>query len=153
MPPAWISPRGILSWRGGKSAAVERGSACQLPFADSSFDYIYSHGVLHHIDTPKLAIQELLRVLRPGGRFNVHVYALWSESAAIYFVKHGRDWKRHVENSTDPVHIELYTGRMLRRLFAPIKLDISKHQSYHFPTLSKWTGFFLVAKGRKPDSA
>src|SRR5260370_952254 len=103
--------------RVGGSAVVKYGSACQLPFAEGSFDY---------------------------------VYALWSESAAIYFFKHGRDWKRHVENSTDPVHIELYTGRALRRLFAPIRLDISKHQSYHFGTLSRWTGFFLVAKGRKP---
>jgi SAM-dependent methyltransferase len=113
-------------------------------------NYVYSHGVIHGIDTPDLAVQELSRVLRPGGRFNVQVYALWSESAAIYFFNHGRDWKRHVEDSTDPVHIELYTGRMLRRLFAPIKLDISKQQSYHIPALSKWTGFFLVAKGCNP---
>jgi SAM-dependent methyltransferase len=131
-------------------AAVQYGSACELPFGDDSFDYVYSHGVFHHIDTPELAVRELLRVLRPGGRFNVHVYALWSESAAIYFLKHGRDWKRHVENSADPVHIQLYTGRSLRRLFAPVPLDISKHQSYHLPALSRCTGFFLVAKGRKP---
>jgi SAM-dependent methyltransferase len=136
--------------RVGGLAVVKYGSACRLPFADGSFDYVYTHGVIHHIDTPDLAVQELLRVLRPGGRFNVQVYALWSESAAIYFFKHGHDWKRHVENSTDPVHIELYTARMLRRLFAPIRLDISKHQSYHLRTLSRWTGFFLVAKGRKP---
>jgi SAM-dependent methyltransferase len=137
--------------RVGGLAAVQYGSACRLPFEDASFDYVYSHGVIHHIDTPELAARELLRVLRPGGRFNVHVYALWSESTAIYLLKHGRDWKRHVENSTDPVYIQLYTGRRLRLLFAPIPLDISKHQSYHLSALSRWTGFFLVAKGRKPS--
>lgn len=65
--------------RVGGLADVQRASACKLPFADHSFDYVYSHGVLHHIDRPELAVRELLRVLRPGGRFNVHVYALWSE--------------------------------------------------------------------------
>jgi SAM-dependent methyltransferase len=135
--------------RVGGLAVVQYGSACQLPFVDGSFDYVYCHGVLHHIDTPKSAVQEMLRVLRSGGRFNVHVYALWSESTALYLLKHGRDWKRHVENSTDPVHIQLYTARGLRQLFAPTPLDISKHQSYHLPALSRWTGFFMVAKGRK----
>lgn len=38
-----------------------------LPFRDSTFDYVYSWGVLHH--SPKLdaSIAELLRVLRSGG--------------------------------------------------------------------------------------
>lgn len=29
-------------------ATVQYASACQLPFSNASFDYVYSHGVIHH---------------------------------------------------------------------------------------------------------
>lgn len=38
-----------------------------LPFADASFDCIWCHAVLHHLDM-ELAALELNRLLRPGGR-------------------------------------------------------------------------------------
>jgi SAM-dependent methyltransferase len=38
-----------------------------LPFADASYDRIWGHAVLHHLDVPRAA-RELRRVLRPGGR-------------------------------------------------------------------------------------
>jgi SAM-dependent methyltransferase len=44
------------------------------PFADESFDLIYSIGVLHHTPAPRLAFERLVRLLRPGGRIAVHVY-------------------------------------------------------------------------------
>ena len=40
-----------------------------LPFADASFDLVLGHAVLHHIPDVDRALQEVLRVLRPGGRF------------------------------------------------------------------------------------
>jgi ubiquinone/menaquinone biosynthesis C-methylase UbiE len=38
-----------------------------LPFADSSFDLVFGHAVLHHIPDLKRAFAEFERVLRPGG--------------------------------------------------------------------------------------
>jgi SAM-dependent methyltransferase len=38
-----------------------------LPFADASFDVVYGHGVLHHLDLVP-AMREVSRILRPGGR-------------------------------------------------------------------------------------
>lgn len=52
-----------------------QGSACALPFADGSFDTVYSHGVLHHIPNIATAQSEIARVLRPGGRLVAMVYA------------------------------------------------------------------------------
>jgi ubiquinone/menaquinone biosynthesis C-methylase UbiE len=45
-----------------------RGDACQLPFADDSFDIIAFSSVLHHIPDYGAAVKEAARVLRPGGR-------------------------------------------------------------------------------------
>lgn len=42
-----------------------------LPFDDASFDLVVGHAVLHHIPDVELAMREVLRVLRPGGRFVV----------------------------------------------------------------------------------
>jgi hypothetical protein len=64
------------------------------------------------------------------------------------FFRYGSNWKLHVENSEAPVHIDLYTGRKLRRLFGP-DTSIEKYQCEPFQSLSPLFGWFLVAKGQK----
>ncbi len=46
--------------------------ATDLPFGESSFDVVFSFGVLHHIKDWLDALKEVKRVLKPGGYF---VYA------------------------------------------------------------------------------
>jgi SAM-dependent methyltransferase len=43
------------------------GLAYALPFADSSFDTVFSTQTLEHVEEPHIAITEMSRVLRPGG--------------------------------------------------------------------------------------
>lgn len=50
------------------------GDAENLPFPDASFDVVYSNGVLHHTPDTERAIDEVYRVLRPGGVAKVMLY-------------------------------------------------------------------------------
>ena len=40
-----------------------------IPFADASFDCVFSYAVLEHLHNPFIAIHEVARVLKPGGWF------------------------------------------------------------------------------------
>jgi len=48
----------------GRVADAER-----LPYDDNTFDLVVGHAVLHHIPDLDKAFAEIIRVLRPGGRF------------------------------------------------------------------------------------
>jgi SAM-dependent methyltransferase len=63
----------------------------EIPFADASFDVIYSMGTIEHFDGSEDAVVEMARVLKPGGRLilgvpnrfdpflrPVMVWALWA---------------------------------------------------------------------------
>jgi len=49
-----------------------------LPFQDNSIDFIYSSGVLHHTPNIELTLNEIYRVLKPGGTAMIGLYATYS---------------------------------------------------------------------------
>jgi ubiquinone/menaquinone biosynthesis C-methylase UbiE len=53
--------------RGAENADFETGSVLELPFEDGSFDVAYSNAVLMYVREPVGALEEMRRVLRPGG--------------------------------------------------------------------------------------
>jgi ubiquinone/menaquinone biosynthesis C-methylase UbiE len=134
----------LAKQRVGEQATVQYGDGRAIPYPDASFDYVYSHGVIHHSDEPQKITAEIMRVLKPGGRFNIQVYAKWSYFPLYLMLRFGRKWRLYIENSREPVHIDLYTARSLRKLF-PVPVTISKFQG----PLHRWLGWYLVATGQR----
>jgi len=56
---------------GVTNLVATEGDAQRLPYSDASFDAAYLIGVLGEIPDPSLALHELRRVLKPGGRLVV----------------------------------------------------------------------------------
>jgi SAM-dependent methyltransferase len=59
----------------GLQARFVNADGTALPFADCSFDLVFSDGVVHHIPNMAGACREIVRVTRPGGDVRVMVYS------------------------------------------------------------------------------
>ncbi|TNE54209.1 MAG: class I SAM-dependent methyltransferase [Bacteroidetes bacterium] len=60
-----------------------------LPFANDSFDFVFSLGVLHHIPDTSQAMKDAVSKLRPGGQFLVYLYYSLDNKGAFYkFIFH-----------------------------------------------------------------
>jgi ubiquinone/menaquinone biosynthesis C-methylase UbiE len=69
--PAMLAEARRKAVESGVSIRFEPGDAEQLPFAAGSFDLVVSRHVLWTLPHPEGAIEEWIRVLRPGGRLAV----------------------------------------------------------------------------------
>ena len=67
---------------------VRVADAEQLPFADDSFDLVYSWGVLHHTPNTAAAIREVRRVLRPGGVARIMIYHKYSMTGFMLWTRY-----------------------------------------------------------------
>ena len=101
-----------------------------LPFDDNTFDLVYSWGVIHHTpDTPK-AMDEIVRVLKPGGTAKVMIYHRKSLLAWFFWMKYAllkaKPWKSVASVLFD--HMEsygtkAYTKKEVENMMAKHKLS------------------------------
>jgi ubiquinone/menaquinone biosynthesis C-methylase UbiE len=65
--PGMVRTLGANAQRLGLNVKTARADAESLPFAESSFDLVLGHAVLHHLPDLQRAFGEFHRVLKPGG--------------------------------------------------------------------------------------
>lgn len=78
-------------------SSVMEADAENLPFSGGCFDYVYSWGVLHHTPNIQSALDDIYRVLRPGGEIGIMLYHRHS-LLYWYFVQYLEGFV-HMENA------------------------------------------------------
>ena len=149
----------------GLQGDVRLADAEALPFADGSFDTVYSWGVLHHTPDTRAAVREALRVLRPGGRVCVMLYGrrswvsygLWVRYALLAGKLHtslSDVLSRHMESEGT----KGFTVRELTGMFHGLEGLSIEHVGTPYDRrvagplvklTGKWLGWFVVVRGTK----
>lgn len=75
--PAARAAEQLVKKLGGECVGIQ-GDSRFLPLEDGSVDLVYSSGVLHHSPSIEKSVAEIHRVLRPGGKAFIMLYATWS---------------------------------------------------------------------------
>jgi ubiquinone/menaquinone biosynthesis C-methylase UbiE len=70
-------------------ADLRHGDAENLPFADSTFDVVYSYGVMHHSPDTARCIAEAWRVLKPRGSARIMLYHHPSLTGLMLWLRYG----------------------------------------------------------------
>lgn len=153
------------------------GDGEQMPFEDNSFDVVFSNGVIHHTPNTGSVITEMRRVLKPGGKAIVMVYAehslhYWKELVGQLGLRRNQleansiGWimSGSVEltsHDSRPL-VKVYSERRLRKMFSSFeRVSVHKRQliSEEVPRALKWApldmlgrmmGWNLIIKAHKP---
>jgi len=153
----------------GASGRFLNGDAESLPFADESFDLIYSFGVLHHTPDTQKTIDEVYRCLKPGGQAIIMLYYKWSalifgHTILGFGVRQGKLWETRsfsrliskytefdsqFEGNVNPL-TKVYSRGEIRKMFHRFRdLDMELHYLWpgHFGPLKRLLP--LVPEGAK----
>lgn len=112
---------------------VINGAGENLAFEAEKFDLVLSHEVLEHVADDRKCVEEIVRVLKPGGRLTLFV-----PNRGYPFETHGIYWrgKYHFGNKfgvnylprpwRDKLapHVRVYAGRDLEKLMAGLPLKV-----------------------------
>ncbi|MFN8413206.1 MAG: class I SAM-dependent methyltransferase [Anaerolineales bacterium] len=61
--------------KNNQPVTFREGDVLNLPFESESFDFVFSNGVIHHTHSIQKGLSEIWRVLRPGKRSFLYIYA------------------------------------------------------------------------------
>ena len=88
--------------QGVTNVSFEQADAEALPFADASFDIVTSRIAPHHFPNPQRFVQEVARVLRPGGLFLLDDNMAPEDPELDAFMNRFEQWR-------DPSHVRAST--------------------------------------------
>jgi ubiquinone/menaquinone biosynthesis C-methylase UbiE len=97
------------------------GDAVPLPFSDQSFSLVITRYSYHHLLDPALALKEMIRVCRPGGRVLVADVAMPPAKSAAY---------DRLEILRDPSHTHALTTEEFAALFSDSGLVDCRQSAY-----------------------
>ena len=104
-------------------AEAVKGDALDLPYADGSFDCVIASEILEHVPEDDRAIDELVRVLKPGGRLAVTVPRWLPEKIC---------WMLSDEyHANEGGHIRIYHADALREKIAARGLTFDRSHHAH----------------------
>ncbi|HUR99335.1 MAG TPA: class I SAM-dependent methyltransferase [Pyrinomonadaceae bacterium] len=121
----------------------------ELPFADASFDVVLSDNVIDHAERPLAILDELARVLAPGGLLyftvNIHhpIYSLASHAHGAW---NGLGLKLELSAFAD--HTVHLTERSIGKAFEKLPVEILERQSNVAETMAAQR----ASKMKGPDS-
>lgn len=104
-PVRMMQHRLAMLGSGGAVDQVRQGSALAMPYPDETFDYVYAIGCLHHTGDLPRSIDEVRRVLVPGGLAVVMVYHAdsWRQWRRVHLT---RAWAR-VRGRAGPSEVDV----------------------------------------------
>jgi len=119
-PSAVATTRRHFEVEGLVAEDVREANALDLPFPDGTFDAVWANGVLHATGDTDRAVQEVHRVLKPGGRAIIsHFYR---KPSWMYTVSRlGRENIEHTDR--DPPVNEFYTDDEILRMFRHFRVE------------------------------
>ena len=103
------------------------GNAYTLPFAKGSFDKCVCINALNHIPNTRRVIQEISRVLKPGGILVINFTNLWSLYFPIGLIVNlrNRSWR-------NKVYTHWHTTSQIRRICKEANLEICEIQGMFY---------------------
>jgi ubiquinone/menaquinone biosynthesis C-methylase UbiE len=150
----------------GLTSQLQRLDAEELPFPDRCFDVVYSWGVIHHSENPRQIIEEIRRVLKPGGEFLGMMYGRRSLVAFKLWVRHallrGKPWRSFADvvwHHMESIGTKAYTVAELHELFAGFSTvqadpvltvyDLKYWPGWLKPFFPDRWGWFITLKAKK----
>jgi ubiquinone/menaquinone biosynthesis C-methylase UbiE len=109
-----------------------------LEFDDASFDGAVTRFSLHHIPVPGRVVEEMARVVRPGGWVIVSDHTTDEDGSAAA-------WHEEIERLRDPSHWACLTPRRLRGLGETAGLELDSEQLIPFEL--GYDGWLLRSSG------